>query len=83
MGVLIFKVSIYFFTIQQRKDKSAWMRVNTKLKFFVLGLSKSVRIYVTLQAKTSLVHTSKFATSMLYNFCWERRTESKFAGIID
>ena len=35
--------------------------------------------YVTVQAKTSLVHTSKFATLGLYNFGWERSTELKFA----
>ena len=40
-------------------------------------------VYVTLRAKINLVHTSKFATSMAYNFCWERHAESKLSGIID
>ena len=44
-------------------------------------------IYVTVQAKTSLVHTFKFATSVLYiyifNFCWKRSTESKFAELVE
>ena len=31
-----------------------------------------VCVCVTVRAKTSLVHTSKFATSVLYNFGWER-----------
>ena len=46
-------------------------------------IPSSCLVYVTVQAKTSLVHTSKFATSVLYNFCWERSTESKFAALID
>ena len=40
-------------------------------------------IYVTARAKTSLVHTSKIATSVLHIFYWERSTESKFAALID
>ena len=39
-------------------------------------------IYVTVQVKTSLVYTSKFATSVLYNFSWERSTELKFAMLV-
>ena len=39
-------------------------------------------LYVTVRAKTSLVHTSKFATSVLYNFGWERSTELKFAMLV-
>ena len=38
--------------------------------------------YVTVQAKTNLVHTSKFANSVLYNFGWERSTELKFAMLV-
>ena len=39
-------------------------------------------LYVTVRAKTSLVHTSKFTTSVLYNFSWERSTELKFAMLL-
>ena len=39
-------------------------------------------IYVTVRAKTNLVHTSKFATSVLYNFDWERSTELKFEMLV-
>ena len=45
----------------------------------VIGISIP---YVTVQAKTSLVHTSKFATLVLYNFGWERSTELKFAMLV-
>ena len=38
---------------------------------------------VTVQAKTSLVHTSKFATLDLYNFGWEGFTELKFTMLVD
>ena len=31
---------------------------------------------------SELVHTSKFATSMLYNFGWEKSTELKFAMLV-
>ena len=37
-------------------------------------------IYVTVQAKTSLVHTS---TLVLYNFCWVRSTDFKFTGLVE
>ena len=38
--------------------------------------------FVTVRAKTSLVHTSKFTTSVLYNFEWERSTELKFIMLV-
>ena len=39
-------------------------------------------ILVTVRVKTSLVHTTKSATSVLYNFSWERSTELKFAMLV-
>ena len=35
------------------------------------------------QINTSLVDASKFATSVLYNFCWKRPTELKFTALLD
>ena len=37
---------------------------------------------VTVRAKTSLVHTSKFATLAFHNFCWVRHTDFKFTGLL-
>ena len=37
-----------------------------------------ITIFVTAQAKTSLVHTSKFATLVLCNFYWIIPTDLKF-----
>ena len=48
------------------------------LSFAKLHLQGPI-IFMTVRAKTSLVHTSKFATLVLYNFGWERSTELKFA----
>ena len=39
-------------------------------------------LYVTVRAKTSLVHTSKFDTLVLDNFGWEKSTELKFAMLV-
>ena len=39
-------------------------------------------IYVTVRAKTSLVHTFKFTTLVLYTFGWEKSTELKFAMLV-
>ena len=43
---------------------------------------KAVLEYVTVRAKISLVHTYKFATSVLNNFGWERSTELKFVMLV-
>ena len=51
---------------------------NTYVRSYNMGKKDLHVIYVTVRAKTSLVHTSKFATSVLYNFCWKRSTELKF-----
>ena len=39
--------------------------------------------YVTVQAKTSLVHTSKFATLEVDNFHMERHKQLKFTEFLD
>ena len=57
------------------------VQVLPECKFRYTTLYVLYVIYVTLRAKTSLVHTSKFATSMPYTFCWERG--SKFTAVID
>ena len=40
-------------------------------------------IIVTVQAKTSLVHTSKFTILEVHNFPYERHTELKFTLLIE
>ena len=56
--------------------------LSTYVTIFLTSLealhSISSYVYVTVRVKTSLVHTSKFATSMACNFCWERHTESMY-----
>ena len=40
-------------------------------------------IYVTVRAKTSLVHTSKLVTLEVHNFPYERHIELKFTGLVE
>ena len=47
----------------------------------------AITAYVTLRVKTSLVHTSNFATLEVYNFPWEEYTGGvtknlKFTGLV-
>ena len=39
---------------------------------------KSIREYVTIRAKTSLVHTSNFATLEIHNFCYNSQKQFIF-----
>ena len=49
----------------------------------MVALATAFPLYVTVRAKTSLVHTSKFATLVLYNFCWVRYTDFKITGSVE
>ena len=52
------------------------------INFLVIN-HKTACATMTVQAKTSLAHTSKFATSVLYNFGWERLTKFTSMGSVE
>ena len=54
--------------------------VEGKLSWFAFDQNEKLFAYVTVQAKASLVYTSKFATLEVHNFHMESHKHFKFTG---